>query len=200
MILAVNSIIIAVGSTNEAKVLAVKESLLDSPSFLHAKVISVATDSGVSDQPLSLQETIQGAKNRAKNAFNLCDSCKLGFGIESGLIEASDVSTGFLHTSACSIYDGKNYYTGLSTSFEVPPKILELVLDKKMDLTEACLEAKITSNVNIGSTDGLIGILTNGKIDRKKYSKECVIAAILQLENAQWYVDKEETTGLHPSL
>lgn len=183
--------IVAIGSTNEAKVLAVKEIIGGSSFFSGAQVMSFATSSCVSDQPLSLQETIQGAKNRAKNAFNKCDACSYSFGIESGLMKTWDVSTGFLHVCVCCIYDGQNYYTGLSTGFELPPQILDLILAKKMDLSQACLYSGISNNEKIGSTEGLIGVLTKGKIDRKEYSKQCITTAILQLENAEWYVRKK---------
>jgi inosine/xanthosine triphosphatase len=183
--------IIAIGSTNDAKVLAVKETLTDLPSFSKAQVFSIATSSEVPDQPLSLPETIQGAKNRARNAFNCYETCQYSFGIESGLMEVADVSTRFLHISVCCIYDGENDYIGLSTGFELPPVILELILNKKMNLAQACLHAGISQNTRIGSTEGLIGILTKGKIDRKEYSKQCVRAAILQLENAEWYIQNK---------
>jgi len=178
--------VIAVGSTNKAKILAVEESLLDSTCFSKVAVIALQVSSDVSDQPLTIQETIQGAKNRARNAFNQCD-CKYSFGIESGLIEAPETASGYLHVSVCCIYDGINYYTGLSTGFEIPHLILKLILDEKMTLSQACLHSGISNNTKIGSTEGLIGILTKGKIDRKKYSKECITAAILQLENEEWY-------------
>ncbi len=186
--------IIAVGSTNQAKVLAVKEVLLDSPYFFTFKVVECQVGSDVSDQPISLQETIEGAKNRARNAFEKCD-CKYSFGIESGLMEAAETLSGYLHVSVCCIYDGNNYHTGLSTGFEIPPQILDLILHKKMDLSQACLHSAISSNIEIGSTEGLIGVLSKGKIDRKEYSKQCVIAAVLQLENYDWYVPNKAITS-----
>lgn len=185
--------IIAVGSTNPAKVVAVKEVIMDSPRFSKADVVSMNTSSDVSDQPLSLRETIQGAKNRAKSAFKGSESYQYGVGIESGLMEASDASTGFLHISVCCIYDGVNYYTGLSTGFEIPPQVLRLVLDQKMDLSQACLQSGISHNTSIGSTEGLIGVLTKGKVDRKEYSKQCVITAVIQLENSEWYTQASES-------
>lgn len=177
---------IVVGSTNGAKVMAVKEVLADSSRFSKAEVIELSTSSNVANQPLSLQETILGAKNRAINAFSQCQ-CHYSFGIESGLMETEGTATGFLHVSVCCIFDGKNAYTGLSSGFELPPKILELVLNQKMDLSQACLHSGISQNAKIGSTEGLVGVLTKGKIDRKEYSKQCVITAILQLENGDWY-------------
>ena len=191
--------IIAVGSTNEAKILAVKEVLQGSACFPNVDVVGLAAGSDVSDQPISLQETIQGAKNRARNAFNQC-SCKYSFGIESGLMVAAETSSGYLHVSACCIYDGRNYYTGLSTGFEIPLQILELILNKKMDLSQACLHSGISTNTKIGSTEGLVGILTQGRIDRKEYSKQCVMAAVLQLENNDWYRSSKDALPLTKSI
>lgn len=177
--------IIAIGSTNNAKIRAVEEAVQNSIYFSNIKLISFAVRSDVSEQPLSLQETIQGAKNRSKNAFYQCD-CKYSFGIESGLMKA-ETSTGYLHVSACCIYDGNNYFTGLSSGFEIPLPILDLIFKKQMDLTQACLHSGISNNSKIGSTEGLIGVLTKGKIDRKEYSKQAITMAILQLENSDWF-------------
>ena len=57
---------IGVGSTNKVKVNAVKEVIADYEMFKNAEVVPVGTSSGVSDQPLSLQETINGAKKPRK--------------------------------------------------------------------------------------------------------------------------------------
>lgn len=187
--------IIAVGSTNAAKVLAVKEVLQDTTHFSKAIVRDFDVNSDVSTQPMSLQETILGAKNRAKHAFNMCD-CQYSFGIESGLMQASETLSGYLHLSACCIYDGINYYTGLSTAFEIPPKILKLVVNEKMDLAKACLHSGITNNTKIGSTEGLIGILTKGKVDRKEFSKQCIRSAVLQLENHEWYASHHKPSAI----
>lgn len=185
--------IITVGSTNPAKVLAVRGCLEDTSHFLYAKVISLAVDSDVSEQPISLRETIQGAKNRAKNAFNQC-CCNYSIGIEAGLMETAEAASGYLHVTACCIYDGTKHYTGLSTAFEIPSCILDLILNQNMDMTQACLQSGISNNAKIGSTEGLIGILTKGKMDRKEFSKQAVMATIVQLENIDWYVPNQNST------
>lgn len=138
----------------------------------------------------SLEETILGAKNRAKNAFGLCDPCSFSIGIESGLCKAVGTRSGFLHVCACCIYDGVHNYTGLSTGFEIPPLILDLMISQKMDLSQASFLCGITNNLNIGAAEGLIGILTKGRMDRKEYTKQCVITAFIQLENNHWYTQK----------
>jgi non-canonical (house-cleaning) NTP pyrophosphatase len=61
---------------------------------------------------------------------------------------------------------GQQYSTlGVST-YEVPPQILEHVLNQKMDLSQACFHSGITSKAKVGAGEGLIGILTRGRIDR----------------------------------
>jgi inosine/xanthosine triphosphatase len=179
---------IAIGTKNSAKVQALEETLKGYPIFENGvQIFPFSVPSEVSNQPLSIEETILGAKNRAKNSFIACDSCSYGFGIESGLIEAPGATTGFLHVTVCSIYNGADYYVGLSTGFEVPPAILSMVKDEKMALCDACLQSKITTNTSIGSQEGLVGILTNGRLDRKTYSKQAITSALVQLEYASWY-------------
>lgn len=178
---------IAIGSTNQVKILAVQEVVGGYPHLADSKILPFSVSSEVAQQPLSLEETILGAKNRAKNAFALSDPCSLSIGIESGLCQAIGTRSGFLHICACCIFDGIHNYTGLSTGFEVPPTVLDLMISHKMDLSQASFLCGITSNVNIGSAEGLIGILTKGKVDRKEYTKQCVMTAFIQLENHQWY-------------
>lgn len=179
--------IIAVGSKNIVKIQAVEEVIKDYPNFSQAQIVSFDVLSQVKDQPLSFEEIIQGAKNRAKNAFIECTKCAYSFGIESGLMKAPGTQTGYLETNICCIFDGTTSYIGLSCGFEVPPKILDLVLNKHMNLSDACYHAGITTNTKIGAAEGLIGILTQGRINRKEYTKQSVITALSQLQHAQWY-------------
>ncbi len=179
--------LIAIGTKNTAKVQALEEILKDYPHFQDLQIVPFSVSSEVSEQPLSLEETIQGAKNRAKNGFVACDGCSYGFGIESGLIEAPGAQTGFFNVCVCSIYNGKDFYIGLSTGFEIPPSILSLITEKKMDMSQACLHSGITDNTHIGSQEGLIGILTKGRVDRKEYSKQAMMSALVQLECSHWY-------------
>lgn len=179
--------IIAVGTANAVKVQALQETIKDYPLLAEAEVRSFSVPSEISEQPLSLEEIIAGAKNRAKNAFLECHGCDYSFGIESGLFEAKGVETGFLEACICCIYDGVRYHTGLSCGFEIPSHILNLVLEKGRDLSQACFESGVTTNPKLGSAEGLIGILTKGRIVRQAYTKQSIITALIQLENAEWY-------------
>jgi inosine/xanthosine triphosphatase len=178
---------LAIGSTNRVKVEALEEVIREYPDLAGSAVVSHAVPSEISEQPLSLEEMIRGAKNRAKNAFNASGTCKYAFGIESGLFEAPGTDSGYLEASICAIYDGSNHYIGLSCGFEVPQQILDLVLKKNMDLSQACLHSGVSSDPKLGSAGGLIGILTKSRIDRKKYTKQCIMTALIQVENAPLY-------------
>ena len=80
---------ISVGSTNIVKVQAVEEAVKEYPALAALRIQTCSVPSGVADQPLSLEEIIQGAKNRAASAFAACPGCHYGFGIESGLFEVN---------------------------------------------------------------------------------------------------------------
>jgi len=175
--------IIAIGTTNRIKVEAVEETVKSYPQLAQAKLISISVPSEVAEQPLSLEETIRGAKNRARNAFQSTHPCNYSFGIESGLFKAEGTLTGFLEACICCIYDGSTYHTGMSCGFEIPPPILSHVLDNNRDLSQACFESGITLNPKLGASEGLIGILTNGRINRKLYTKQAIMTALIKIEN-----------------
>jgi len=176
--------IIHIGSKNPAKVDAVKEIILNYPIFEGAKVNGIEVDSGVYKQPKSLKETIQGATNRAKSCF---PGANYSFGIESGIMEVPGTVTGYMDICACAIYDGKNVRLGLSSAFEYPKEITRLILSERLDATEAALKAGITANTKIGSEQGLIGLLTGGRLTRKKYTQEAIRTALVQIENPRLY-------------
>ena len=176
-----------IGTKNQVKIEAVEEVIQDYPLFAGMQIDALAVASEISEQPMSLEEIIAGAKNRAKNAFTTSDGCTYSFGIESGLFKAAGTQTGFLEACICCIYNGTNNYIGLSCGFEIPQQILNLVLEENLDLSQACHRSGITDNPKLGAAEGLIGVLSKGRLNRKEYTKQCVTTALIQLENARWY-------------
>ena len=170
---------IIVGSTNPIKVAAVAESLLLYPHLASAEVLGVETPSGVSDQPKTLEETVQGAINRAKGAFKDCD---YAFGLESGLMAVPRTKTGFIDVCVCAIYDGVEYHLGLSSAWEAPKAVMEHMLKDGLDMNDAALKAGFTKDPKVGSTEGLVGIMTKGRLTRKEYTKEAIRTALIHLE------------------
>ena len=169
---------ICVGSTNQVKIEAVREAL--SEYGLDAEIISVKASSDVSEQPKSLDETIKGAMNRAKNAFS---NCTYSIGLESGLVPIPHTKTGYMDICACAIYDGKEFHLGMSSAFEYPREMTRLVFEENLDIDQAAFKTGLTKNPDVGSKEGVIGILTKGRLLRKDYTKQAVVTALIHLEN-----------------
>ena len=89
--------IINIGTKNRPKIEALEDLLKDYPILKDYKVKAVNASSEVAEQPLSLDETIQGAINRAKNSFRDCD---YSVGIESGLMQVPHSKSGYLEFCA----------------------------------------------------------------------------------------------------
>ena len=71
---------INVGSKNPVKIKAVRDAF--GHYFKDFEVVSVNVDSGVHQQPKSLKDIVDGAKNRAIAAFKNCD---YSVGLEAGI-------------------------------------------------------------------------------------------------------------------
>jgi len=173
-----------VGSKNETKVRAVKEALSEFPEFSKAEIVSVEVDPGVHKQPKNMEQTVQGAMNRAEKAFKDCD---LSVGLESGLIEVPKTKSGYMDITICAIFDGKNFHLGGSSAFEYPKSMIDLVFSKDYEIDEAAKEVGFSHDENIGEREGMIGVLTKGRLDRTGYSKQAVITALIHLLNPEHY-------------
>jgi len=175
---------IVVGTKNPSKIEALKEILKQYPDFCGSEISNKEVASGVSHQPLTLEETIEGAMKRAKNCFGNCD---YSVGLESGLMKVPETKTGYMDTTACAIYDGKNFHLGLSSCFEYPIKVTKYVLENNAELSDAFRDLGLTTKQKIGEEEGIIGVLTKGKYNRKEYTKEAIRTALIHLENKDLY-------------
>jgi len=173
-----------VASMNPVKVEAVREVLKNYSDLKNYEVVGIETNSGVSEQPKSLEETVQGAINRAMAVFN---KCAYSFGIESGLMIVPQTKTGSMDFCACAIYDGKSYHLGLSCAFEFPTKVIQMIHEDGIDANEAFYRLGLTPNRKIGSSEGAIGMLTKGRMSRKDYTKQAIQMALIHLENRELY-------------
>ena len=91
---------IIIGTTNEVKIGAVRELAPDYPCIAGASIGGVEVPSNVSDQPKTLEETMTGAINRARGAWErgqlAATDGDLAFGIESGLFAVPFTRTGHM--------------------------------------------------------------------------------------------------------
>jgi inosine/xanthosine triphosphatase len=175
---------IIVGSKNPNKVDAVRdvfvEQFKDEPIEVSLKDVL----SDIPEQPLSLDVTIAGAINRAKNSFDKTE-CDLSIGIEGGLIPVPYSHSGYMQCEACVIYDGKNVYLGLSGAFSIPKNIVKSITEEGINLSEASRIHGYTKDDYVGYKEGIVGILSKGMIDRKKYTEHAIHMALIH------YISKE---------
>ena len=171
--------LVNIGSANPVKIKAVEEIVADYEFLQKAQVNSISVESQVAEQPLTLEETIAGAKNRATNAF---DNCKFSFGIEDGLMPLPLSLSGYMNVCVCVVYDGKQYYTGLSSAFEYPKAITDLIFKEKLDVSQAFLQSGLSETPDLGKKNGAIGILTKNRLTRKDYTKQALVTALIHLE------------------
>ena len=170
---------VAVGSTNPVKIKAVEEVLR--AFYPEVEVFGVEVSSGVSAQPVGVQETVQGAVNRARAALKQGD---IGVGIEAGLIEVPFTLTGYMDVQFCAISDGEFTSLGAGSGFEYPPQVVREVL-RGREVGEVM--EKLSGIAEIGRKGGAIGFLSKGKLNRKELTKQAVLMAMLPRINRELY-------------
>ena len=133
--------------------------------------------SGVSDQPLTNEETLQGAVNRAENAFNSIPAADYWVGIEGGI----EVINSEMEAFAWVVIKDKTATGKARTgTFFLPPKVVSLINEGK-ELGEA--DDIVFGHSNSKQDMGAVGILTHNLIDRTQYYSEAVILALIPFRN-----------------
>ena len=161
---------IYVGSTNPVKINAVINAA--SEAWPEVSVQGFETESGVSEQPIGDLITKQGAKNRAKIVLDIARKNKvtanfLGVGLEGGVF--IDDSGMMWTTVWAAIIDlnGDIYYSN-GARFPVPTVIAKRI---KKGEEMGPITADIVGESDIKKKQGMIGIVTEGFIDRtEEYS------------------------------
>ena len=171
---------VAVGSRNPVKVNATKN-VLDK-IYGEIEVRSIDTDSGVPDQPFGIDQTIEGAINRAKNAYS--DEFDISVGIESGLMETPNSLTGYIDLQWCAVFDGEKITLGVSSGFEYPPAVIKEVLNGK-EVGDVMDE--VTGVTNLGQKTGAVSYLSKGMLDRTENTEQCVLTAMIPRMNEGIY-------------
>jgi non-canonical (house-cleaning) NTP pyrophosphatase len=75
---------IVIGTLAAPKIAAIQEAITKTPYFAtqEVEIQPVQVSSGISEMPISLEETMQGAKNRAENAKKQIEHADFYIGME----------------------------------------------------------------------------------------------------------------------
>ncbi len=206
---AVAGMLVYVGSTSEAKVLATQQGF--DRFFKDSSVRGVnSICSGVSAQPVGDEETLKGAKKRANMILKSLDESvrKLTYcfvvGIEGGIDKGSGVNS---NEGGCSMncipslcfgwvciihtLTGK-MSVSRSASFVIPhavSSLLEEVGYENLELGAACDQVYKKKGQGKG-VGGLVGVVTESKISRADFYTDAIVLALGSLMTE--YVELKE--------
>ncbi len=174
--------IAVVGSTNPTKLEAVQRVLDRLEGHLGQFLVEgVTVDSGVPPQPHGRQ-TLQGALTRARGALAIRPEATLSFGIEAGLIELPSAPAGLatgqlLDVQFCVALGRDGVWTvGHGGGFAYPAVILDEV-NRGRSVGEA--GRILFGRQDIGSQEGMIGLLSHGHLSRVELTEQAVLLALL---------------------
>lgn len=171
---------IVVASQNPVKIRAVREgfermNILDEQT----EIIAFSAPSGVSDQPMTDEETYLGAKNRVLHIQKAVVDADFWVGIEGGLSEKE----GDMYAFAWVIVLSKNKKGESRTaSFQIPPKVVALIREGiELGKADDIVFGQHNSKHHLGS----VGILTHGEIDRTNLYEPAVCFALIPFVNEE---------------
>jgi inosine/xanthosine triphosphatase len=172
---------IVVGSLNPVKIKAVKNAFQKMFLENEFECIGISVPSGVSDQPMSDAETLQGAQNRAENILEHSNDADFYIGIEGGIEHLEEEMHAFAWVY---IKSGNRIGKSRTGTFQLPKKVIELVNQGE--------ELGIANDIIFGKNNskqksGAVGILTDDLIDRTEYYTEAVILALIPFKNPKLY-------------
>ncbi|OAJ35905.1 hypothetical protein BDV3_000286 [Batrachochytrium dendrobatidis] len=174
---------IVVGSTNAAKLRAARTACSQIFSTHSVIVEGLSVPSGVAAQPLSDNETIRGAENRAK--ASLCARPQSDYGIEGGIHQIGDR---WFESGWIAVLSNKGEM-GLASSgrFELSKKIMSKILTGQ-ELAEVIDE--LSGLKDVRSNSGAMGLISNGLIQRDDMYVSGVIFAFGPFVSEPYLWDK----------
>jgi len=137
--------------------------------------------SGVSEQPTSSDETLQGAIQRAQAARQSVPAADYWVGIEGGVETHGEELCAFAWIAILA-----HGLTGIGRTgtFYLPPAVAELIRQGK-ELGEA--DDIVFKQSNSKQKNGAIGILTRDVIDRAQLYEQAVVLALVPFKNPDLY-------------
>jgi inosine/xanthosine triphosphatase len=161
---------VALGSQNPVKVDGVREAF---EAFYGCATVIPVSVSGLPPQPVGLEQTRRLAMLRASRALE-ATRARVGVGVESGMFKVD--SAWYVITVACVMKDGK-VACGTSPAFEVPE---DLARDSMSSELDRAVEARYGIR-DIGSREGIIGLMTKGVVVRKDLVRWASLMALAGL-------------------
>jgi inosine/xanthosine triphosphatase len=180
-----NTIIVAVGSMRRPKLDAVREALAELGPKLGTdtvcEVVGVEVSSGVRHTPLSREETMSGARNRAEAVLRIAreksQPWKYFVGLEGGIDVVHERGNRwvFLENWAYVADTSGRRSFGQSGAIALPEPLATRVVDNGVELAEA-IDA-FAGQTGVRDAQGAWGVLTHNLITRQDSYRIALISA-----------------------
>lgn len=165
---------------------------------------TVGVPSGVADQPMGDDETVRGARNRARQARVAHPEADFWCGIEGGcLLDGVGlacfawVAVEGRNATVARYWEGRDDSSGVnlgdissrigmgrSSMFYLPPAVADLVA-QGIELGTA--SDSLWETEDSKTRGGSIGLLTAGALTRAGFCTQAVLCALVPFINPQWY-------------
>ena len=172
---------VIVASLNPVKIKAVENGFQKMLPDLKFEFVGLSVPSGVSDQPMSDEETFIGAENRTNKAIEISNDADFYVGIEGGIEIVKEEMQAFAWIV---IKSADRTGKSRTSTFVLPKKVNELV--KKGEELGVANDIIFNKN-NSKQKSGAVGILTNDVINRTSYYTEAVVLALIPFKNPDLY-------------
>jgi len=188
-----SGLIIAVGSTRKQKLAAVREAVDGMLDLLAAEtsieIVGVEVESGVNHTPLSCEESMRGARQRAEwlqqVAKQEAKPWNYFVGLEGGLALIEDGERRVFLESWAYVSDGTRGHFGRSAAVELPEALAEEVFVRGTELSIAI--DQFAGEAGIRDAQGAWGVLSGNKITRQEAFRVALIAAFAPFFNQPMY-------------
>jgi inosine/xanthosine triphosphatase len=153
------------------------------------KHLSISVPSDIRDQPMSDEETLQGAHNRAYNAMQAYPESDLWIGIEGGVQVIQQELTAF----AWVVIRSRDVVgKARSGAFFLPKAVAELV-EQGIELGLA--DDMVFGSKNSKQAGGAVGLLTQNQLNRKQLYEQAVVLALIPFKNEQLYQESSSRSA-----
>ncbi len=182
---------IGIGSKNKAKVSAVKNAFkalaqaFDRPAFLSVDFFTVSTQTSVPEMPLSTEQMVEGAIERARFTFRHLKNLDFAIGLEGGTFS---LLTPSLHGEAqfflqnyVYVFDGQHGALGASPAVPLPKTVVHALYREHRELAE--IMDTLTGKEDVRSNEGAFGVFTHGLLARSASFEIAVINAMVPFLN-----------------
>lgn len=171
--------LIAVGSTNPGKVASAKKII--NKIWPTAEIVSVKVSSGVKEQPLTDEEAITGAINRARNALNIAHA-DFGIGAEGNVHPSKH---GLLCSGWYAAIDKKGQESISSSCHFLLPDKFAKEIEKGGELGP--IMDKFLQVEKSNHREGALGYVTNNMLDRREAAEQGILLALAPFYNKDAY-------------